>query len=245
MKPFKTTTLNSYWIFLPSLIALLTFTLFSTQATAQQTSYQSHDSLYQLVLNHLKQKTDQKLFNADFQLQTLSRHINFPQCQTPLNLRDRTPEKITGRNTFQITCAAPEWKVTVSATISGDLPVIIATQGILQQAMIKPEDVQRILVPHKRVRRGGFTQVEQVIGLRAKRSMGPNTILTVRLVQPPYWAFKDKKVTLVTQVGNIKIETKGIALKSGVEQEQIPVKNLSSKKTVKGIIIAPNTVWIP
>ncbi len=240
----KITALNSNKL-LFICILILTWSFFSTQAIAQQNLKQSHDSLYQIALDHLKQKTDQKLFNPKFNVQRLSHHIQFPVCQVPLELIDRNPGKITGRNTFNIFCDKPQWRVTISATVGGDLPVVIATQGILRQEVIKEDDIKQILVPFQRVRTGGFTDPEQVIGLRAKRSIGPNTILTIRLVQPPYWVFKNRQVTLVTQVGNIKIETKGIALKSGVEKEQVAVRNLSSQKIIKGIVIAPNTVKVP
>ncbi len=242
MRQFKTTLFNTYKGLLLGLICLLI--PISSYATSQN-NFQSHDSLYQLALEHLKQKTDQKLFNPQFHIQNLSQHIKLAQCQVPITLRDRDPQKFTGRNTLRISCSKPEWNIFLSTTITGELPVIVSTQGIHRQAVIKPEDIKRILVAHSRARKDGFTQVEQVIGLRAKRSIGPNRILTARLVQPPYLVLKNKQVTLISQVGSIKIETKGLALKSGVKQEQIPVKNLSSKKTVKGTVIAPNTVRVP
>jgi flagella basal body P-ring formation protein FlgA len=81
--------------------------------------------------------------------------------------------------------------------------------------------------------------------MRAKRAIPPNTILKVRQLQPPYMVFEDNNVTIITRVGNIKVKSLGIALKNGVKNQQIPVRNLSSQKIVKGIVIAPNTVVIP
>lgn len=219
--------------------------LSNSYATDEQPSHQTHESLYKLVQNYLKQKTDQHLYNATFDIQPLSRHIQFDTCKTEPELTDKNPTDFTGRNTFNIACPNPEWSIYMTATIQGDLPVIMSTQGILKQAVIKQDDVKKILIPYQKVKKGSLIHLENVIGNRAKRAIAPNSIITIRDVQPPYWVFKDKPVNLITQIGNIKIETKGIALNNAVEQGQVNVKNLSSQKTVKGIVIAPNTVWIP
>lgn len=233
------------WPFLPGLVILFALIPLESSSNPAVPEYQTHSSLYEMLQQHLKQKTDQKLYNPKFHIQKLSKHIRFKTCQMPLELRDKDPQKITGRGAYRISCAQPKWKIFLTATVEGDLPVVVSTQGILKQAVIKESDVAQILVPYKKVRRGAFTNIEKVVGLRAKRAIGPNKIITVRSVQPAYWVFKDRSVTLITHIGSIKIETKGVAMKSGVEQEQVPVKNLSSKKIVKGIVIAPNTVWVP
>lgn len=233
------------WPFLPGLVFLFTLIPLESSSNTALPEYQTHSSLYEMLQQHLKQKTDQKLFNPKFHIQKLSKHIRFKTCLKPLELIDKDPQNITGRGSYKISCAQPKWKIFLSATVEGDLPVVVSTQGILKQAVIRKSDVARILVPYKKVRRGAFTNLEKVVGLRAKRAIGPNKIITVRSVQPAYWVFKDRQVNLITNMGNIKIETKGIAMKSGVEQEQVPVKNLSSKKIIRGIVIAPNTVWIP
>lgn len=218
---------------------------FNCHAADKEDANQSNESLYQLVQNYLKQKTDQHLYNATFDIQSLSRHIHFKACKTAPELADKNPTNFTGRQTFNVSCTDPEWSIYMTATIEGDLPVIMTTQGILKQAVIKDSDVEVVLIPYQKVRRGALTQLDNVVGNRTKRLIAPNSIVTIRDVEPPYWVFKDRAVVLVTQIGDIKIETKGVALDNAVEQSQVHVRNLSSQKTLKGIVIAPNTVWIP
>lgn len=233
-------------LFLGIVISLLNlFWSCASHAQAQDDAFQSNESLYQLVQNYLKQKTDQHLHNARFDVQTLSRHIHFKACKTQPELQDKNPTNVTGRQTFNVSCAEPEWSIYMTATIEGDLPVVISTQGILKQAVIKDSDVRLALIPYQKVRRGSLTKLENVIGNRAKRAIAPNKIVSIRDVEPPYWVFKDRPVVLVSEVGEIRIETKGIALDNAVEQSQVSVRNLSSQKTLKGIVVAPNTVWIP
>ena len=72
-----------------------------------------------------------------------------------------------------------------------------------------------------------------------------NRVLKVRDLQPPYLVFKNKNVTLVSKIGDIEVKTKGKSLKNGVKGQQVPVENLSSKKILNGIVIAPNKILIP
>ncbi|KUJ76089.1 flagellar biosynthesis protein FlgA [Thiomicrospira sp. XS5] len=201
--------------------------------------------LYDMVLKHLKQKTDQKIHNPTYDIRKFSDRLRLPRCQEPLELEDKAPQKTFGRMTFKLQCPDPEWKIFVTATVEGDLPVVISTKGILKQAVIQPGDVKQVFMPYQKVRRGALINVDRAVGMRAKRAIPPNTILKVRQLQPPYMVFEDNNVTIITRVGNIKVKSLGIALKNGVKNQQIPVRNLSSQKIVKGIVIAPNTVVIP
>lgn len=236
--------------YLPLLgIALSTSLSFSQPAQASQNGSDSENQpmqvLYDMVLEHLKQKTDQKIHNPTYDIRKFSDRLRLPRCQGDLELEDKAPEKTFGRMTFKLQCPNPEWKIFVTATVEGDLPVVMTTKGILKQAVIQPGDVKQVFMPYQKVRRGALINVERAVGMRAKRAIPPNTILKVRQLQPPYMVFEDNNVTIITRVGNIKVKSLGIALKNGVKNQQIPVRNLSSQKIVKGIVIAPNTVVIP
>nr|WP_278165700.1 flagellar basal body P-ring formation chaperone FlgA [Hydrogenovibrio sp. 3SP14C1] len=198
-----------------------------------------------MVRSHLKQKTDQKVYNAQIDIREFSRRLQLPKCQGTLILEDKAPEKLYGRMTLRLVCPAPEWKVYVTATVEGDVPVVMTTKAILKQAVINKDDVKLELVPYQKTKTGALIDIESAIGMRAKRGISPNSILTVRQLQPPYLVLEDNNVTIITYIGNIKVESVGKALKDGVKNQQVPVENLSSKKIVKGIVIAPNTVLVP
>ncbi|QBZ83506.1 flagella basal body P-ring formation protein FlgA [Hydrogenovibrio crunogenus] len=235
--------------FSTALFLLSALLLNSTFAQAENQSLkpesQPLDTLYNMVRSHLKQKTDQKVYNAQIDIREFSRRLQLPKCQEALELEDKAPEKLYGRMTLRVICPSPEWKVYVTATVEGDVPVVITTKAILKQAVIQKEDVKRILVPYQKTKTGALIDIDSAIGMRAKRGLSPNSILTVRQLQPPYLVLEDNNVTIITYIGNIKVESVGKALKDGVKNQQVPVENLSSKKIIKGIVIAPNTVLVP
>ncbi|VAW46764.1 Flagellar basal-body P-ring formation protein flgA [hydrothermal vent metagenome] len=206
---------------------------------------QEHNEIYHLVTEHLKQKTDQQIFDATFELKKLSTHLKLPKCQNHLILKDRNPDSVSGRITLSVSCEHPKWRIFVPVTIKGKLPVIISTKGIPKQAVIKDRDVKKVLLPYQKVPKGYLMEVNNVIGMRTTKAIPPKKVLRIKDLQPPYWVFKNQQVNIITRIGGIEVKTIGKALKNGLEQEQVPVKNNSSQKVIKGIVIAPNTILIP
>lgn len=224
--------------------------MFSTSTLAVETNtdsgiHQSLDEVHQKALEFLKQKIDQKLLEPEIHLKKLNPRVQLPQCQTELELIDRTPTKLAGRTTLGVKCNQPNWQTFVSAYIDGKLSVVVSTQGILKQAVIKPEHVTLKNMHYKSVPADALISVENAVGMRTKRSISPNSVVTLRSLQPPYWVLKNHPVSILTKIGQIEIRAKGIALEDGVENQQVDIKNISSQRTVKGIVIAPNTVVVP
>jgi len=212
---------------------------------SQAPRYQSLEQVHELVTNHVKQKVDQKIFEPTIKLRKLSPELRLPYCKNGVELEDKQTDKFAGRMTISVFCLQPKWRAFVPVTVDGKQPAIISTKGILKRAVITTEDVKQVLMPYKKVPRGSMINVSKVIGMRAKNSIAPNKIIKIRDLQPPFWVFKNKQVNIVTRIAGIEVRTEGTALKSAVVDEQVPVKNRSSQKIIKGIVIAPNTVLVP
>jgi len=218
---------------------------FAGNTQPQTEESQSLEIIHEQAMSFLKQKVDQKLIEPKIQLKKLNQRLRLPQCQSALEIVDRSQGKYTGRVTLGVKCHSPSWQTFVTAKIDGKLPVVVSTQGILKQAVIKPEDVKLTYLHYKKVPNDHLISAEKAIGMRAKKAIAPNEVLIIRDLQPPYWVLKKHNVTLITQIGGIEVKTKGVALQSAVERQQVEVENSASKKVVKGIVIAPNTVLVP
>lgn len=234
---------------IPKTFTLLLSACMTLNIQAQEppasTSHQSLDEIHNLVSEDIKQKIGQQIYEPTIQLRKLSPTLELPQCQQPLELKDRSSGEAIGRMTYSVSCHLPNWRVFVPAVVDGKLAVIMTAQGILKKAVIKSEDLKRVILPYKQVRRGSVINLDTAIGMRTKKSISANSILRIRDLQPPYWVFKKQQVTLITNIGSIQVKTKGIALQSAVERQQVSVKNSTSGRVVKGIVIAPNTVSVP
>lgn len=220
--------------------------IFAQKIAAQPThiALQPMEEVYQQALELVKQKTDQKVFNAEIEVRKLSDRVQLARCKTPVSLEDTSSDKIFGRMTLQATCDDPSWKIYITVNVEGDLPAVITTKAILKQAVINKEDVELVYLPYRSVRKGTLIQIESAIGMRAKRGIAANSMLTVQQLQPPYLVFKGNRVKIITQIGSIQVRSIGKALESGTLNQQITVENLSSEKEIKGTVIAPNTVSV-
>lgn len=217
----------------------------NTESTVETNGFQSTETIHNLVENYIKQKVYQQLFEPVIHIRKLSNNLQLAACQTELELKDNRHDRIAGRMTIRVQCHQPKWQVFVPATVDGKLPLVVSAKAILKRAVIKEDDVTQILVSYNRVPIGALVKTDKAIGMRTKRAIGPNQPIKVRDLDPPYWVFKNKEVNVITKIGEVEVKTKAIALKSGVQDEQVPVKNITSKKVVNGIVIAPNTVIVP
>lgn len=207
--------------------------------------YQSLNEIHNLVTEHVKQKIDQKIFEPIIHIRKLSSNLKLSACQEPISLLDRNPTNYVGRMTISVVCKNPNWRVFVPTTVDGKLPVVMTTKAILKGAVINHSDLKLTFLPYRKVPKARLISIDTAIGMRTKKSLGANTALRVKDLQPPFWVFENQYVTLISRIGGIEVKMKGRALSSGVEHQQVSVKNTSSQKTVKGIVIAPNTVLIP
>ncbi len=228
-----------------ALMSHLTIGHANAQNIQASSEVQSLESVHQLVLEYLKQKADQSILDPEFKIRELSDRLQLQACQTPLQIEDRQKSKTIGRMTIGVSCDHPKWRVYVPAEILGKLPLIYSNHAILKGERISREDFRVELVPHNKIPHGAVTQERSLIGMRSKRAISANQIIKVQYLIPPYMVFKNQSVNIITKIGSIEVKSRGISLKSAVEGEQVDVQNQQSKKIIKGIVIAPNTVLIP
>lgn len=210
-------------------------------------SYEPMDAIYARIHNLIKQNLDQNTQIKKIQIQKLGDHTHLPKCRTPIEIRpaQQNSQRFSTRPTFLVKCDKPAWKIFIRTRIEALRPVIMALKPIPRHTLIKQDQVAKHWLDISQIRPNMLFRLDQVIGYRAKRTISPKTAITAQMLLPPYWVQKKKPVTLLTRIDGIEVRTKGIALKNAIENEIVAVKNLRSGKTIRGIVIAPNTVLVP
>ncbi|GEM_PF-5816026 len=207
--------------------------------------------------DHLQQKLHQLYLKKAHQqgMRSVTIHIKknssfdkLPKCQTSIQFEDRLlrrQSRLVGRHTIKVSCPTPKWKTYISLNISGTVPAIVSTQGIMKNITITPNMVKQVWQDAQKARQQRLVSLKTVIGMRAKRPIPPNKVLTIKDIVPPYLVTKHNEVTIETRIGTITIRTKGIAEKDGIQGEQIPVKNKKSGKVIKAIVTGRDLVEVP
>lgn len=83
---------------------------------------------------------------------------------------------------------------------------------------------------------GAFGNSQSVIGRTLKRSLRKGTILKKKHLNPVWLVYKNQKVVIENNLGEISVKMEGIALKNGALGDRITARNTSSKKTVEGFV---------
>lgn len=89
-----------------------------------------------------------------------------------------------------------------------------------------------------------ITDINKVLGLAARRSVGTGIILDSSMITKPVILQRGQTVTIVAQRGGIEIRTSGVARQDGYEGQLIRVQNIDSKKMLSAKVINSETVRV-
>jgi flagella basal body P-ring formation protein FlgA len=122
--------------------------------------------------------------------------------------------------------------------------VVVASAALARQELISAKDVR--LERREVVPRGGrpFTRVDDVIGKQSTRAIEINEILTQNSIDKPVLMKRGSAITLVFETGSLRVETLGVAEEGGKIGEIIQVKNPTSGKMLRGVVLDGRNVRV-
>jgi flagellar basal body P-ring formation protein FlgA len=89
-----------------------------------------------------------------------------------------------------------------------------------------------------------FTTIDDVVGQQAVRTIDVNEVLTQKSVDRPKLMRRGSSITLVYETGGLRVEAPGTAEENGKAGDLIQVKNPTSGKALRGLVIDGRTVKI-
>jgi flagella basal body P-ring formation protein FlgA len=109
----------------------------------------------------------------------------------------------------------------------------------------KLEESDLVLSEEKKLlSNGAFNDLKEILGKRLKRSLRKGAILKANHLNPDWLVYKNQKVIIEHNIGEIYVKMNGIALSNGARGERILVKNISSNKTVEGFVKSEKRISI-
>ncbi len=85
---------------------------------------------------------------------------------------------------------------------------------------------------------------EEATGLIAKRTLRPGKPILRAQLEQPLLVKRGEAVTIISQTGDIRAQTAGVALKDGRLQQNIKVQNSSSERVIDAIVVGPGAVRV-
>ena len=179
--------------------------------------------------------------NISVNTRALDSRVHLPTCED-LTLTVNGDRRV-GRVAVSARCEGPQpWHVFVTTEINVVMPVVVSRQSILRNVIIGNEHVA--LAPREigRLRTDYLTDLDQVIGRQAKRTIQENAVIFSRQVVPAKLVKKGDKVTIRATHGAVTVATVGTAMRDGVAGEQIPIRNRNSDRLVSAWVIGRGLV---
>lgn len=226
-------------------VVALSFSLI-TASPLQAASRQSHQSVRQAITDYVHDIDYRSPYPIDVNVGHIDKRLRLSQCEVPLNVFFSSSQKRMGNTALGVRCtqAAKPWTIYVKTKIYVYDDVVSLQRPIARQQVIEAADVQTRKEELSRLLSGYYTQVEDVIGMQAKRPLRQGAILKPRSLTPRLLVNRGEIVTLVSNTRGIKVHMQGKAMGDGYKGKHVRVKNSSSGRIISGTVISDGVVKV-
>lgn len=191
-------------------------------------------AIKQAAESFIEQKIDTPK-NGTLQVEAvrIDSRIHATDCPTPLTTTLPGKLNTSGNTSVLVECIVDDWKVYVPVKSEFMMPLVTAVTSLSKGHTISNKDVTQTLVNSRVYRRGGYVNINDLIGSRIKRSVRAGNVVEKNDI---CMVCRNDSVIIKAVKGELSIITKGTALGDGALGDKVNVKNDKSKRIVSGIV---------
>lgn len=220
----------------------ITINLFATLSNFTLANEYDH-----LFIENLAKSEVEALFSSSkdrktsIQVSRLDARIPIKQCDSPLAAN--IPENYNSRNVnVKINCdGSIPWSIYVAVRIRTQVPAIVATSNIGKGSILTSDNVSRIFIDENKVRGERITQIDEVIGAKAKRTISAKKSISRRNICV---VCKGDNIIIIAKSAHFSVKAEGTSLSSGHLGDNIKIKNNRSGKLLTARVSGLNKVQI-
>lgn len=123
--------------------------------------------------------------------------------------------------------------------------IVLVGHEIAAHELIAQEALHLERMEVGRLSGGYFTNLADVAGYAAKRSLAPGMIITKSMLEKPILIKRGATVVILAQSGSLQVTAQGEALQDGRNGQLIRVMNIQSRKVILAQILDAGTVMAP
>jgi len=169
----------------------------------------------------------------DLKIAPLDPRINYPYCATGL-AGEIVNEKVKSKTSIKVSCLDDKpWNVYLRARVNVLLQVVIVNSALSKGQVLNSNNLTSVYMDKSRIRNGGFTSIQQLLGVRLKRNLSANKIVKDRDI---CFVCKGDKVTIQATKTGLSIVASGIALSDANIGGTVQVKNSRTQRIVVGTV---------
>jgi len=178
-------------------------------------------------------------------VRNLDSRLKLAKCSQPLELDNNNKTIKTGIISINVSCKGDHrWSLHNSVQITLYKYALTLNQALKRHTLILKQHTTLEKYSSNKLRQGYFTDYQQIKGQQTQRTLKAGIVLQPTHLTQPKLVKKGDQVSIIAHAAQVKIQMYGEALKSGYLGQQISVRNLNSKKVIKGTITAVGVVSI-
>jgi flagella basal body P-ring formation protein FlgA len=153
--------------------------------------------------------------------------------------------RLNGKTTVGVRCSGSQpWKIFVPSTLVLYENVLTVSRTIVRGETLGLADLTVVSKEVSAANQAYIHDLQQAVGLIAKRSIPAGKILTAHMVQAPRMVRAGQEVILLATTPQLEVRMKGKALADGSKGDIIRVRNLRSKRVVEGVVTHTGVVRV-
>lgn len=165
-------------------------------------------------------------------------NLRLARCGQPLQTR------ISAASTVQVSCADPVWRVFVPVQVSNVRAVLVLARPLVAGQTIAAADLEQRPQQTARAAQALLVDPAQAVGRVARRHLQAGSVLSQNDLHAEQLVRRGQQVDLLIRRGSVEVRVGARALRDGALGDLIAVENLSSRKTVQGVVAADGTVVV-
>ncbi|MCD6320203.1 MAG: flagellar basal body P-ring formation protein FlgA [Candidatus Desulfofervidaceae bacterium] len=135
-------------------------------------------------------------------------------------------------------------KTWVIAKVKARVPVVVVAHPLMRGNVIGEKDVKVERREFLSIPAGIFSDVREVVGKKARRTMRVGEVVTQRMIEEVPLIKRGDRVAIVAESPVLKVVAAGQAKENGCKGELIKVINLGSRKVIYARVVDANTVKV-
>ncbi len=223
----------------------LLFSLLLIGSPAKAESYQSLESIEQLLKSFLNAQLAKMHKQYHYQLSPLDSRLTLPTCPQKPEAFSPRGRLNAGRNTIGLRCnKGKHWTIYSSVTIKLYQPVLVLTRPINRGEILTSRDIALQKMDLGSLHQGYLNNPNTILNKQAKRNLARGAVLTKQQFEAPDLVKRGETVKIQAINPHFQISMNGIALMNGKKGQNIRVKNMRSKRIIQARVTQPGLVTI-
>jgi flagella basal body P-ring formation protein FlgA len=206
---------------------------------------QSHQSIRDVAQQHALDEVDNLPSRAEVHVGDLDSRLRLTACDQPLETYDSPNGLNGGRGVVGVRCnGSKPWKIYVPVRIALIESVVVSRRALVRGQELGADDLMLSEVDVSAVHKAYFTRIEDVVGLRSKRSVTSGKLLHAGLLQKAKSVKRGSQVEIIAVGGGLDVRMMGKAMADGSRGDRIKVKNLNSGRIITGTVAGAGVVHV-